>query len=373
MCLESARPEGDGFSWVHLSGLSHEASVWGRSSVAALTDAGVISSRYGLSVLPDVLVNSSLLDEIALTISVDAFLSKVLGRLQESDTGAWRDFSLGVGGVIQYQRPEDLMSRVCVTHVCRSAVLHTVHGDSVLAGHPGMERTAASVARSYWWPGLHRDVAHFVRSCRTCTTAKRSTALCLGVESHSTVPVEPFSNWAMDLIGPVRWSKAGNDSILTWVDKTSKMIAASPLSSKTSSSRDLVVLTWWHICWCFGLPLVLTHDNDVRFGSLWKELWQLVGTKNRFTTAYNPQTDSIERANRQVLEALCGAVVTVTSYDEWEEALPHLCFGLNTHVSSATGVSPFELTHGFPVRVPHTFGIVRDFIKVAAYLTAGVR
>ena len=48
---------------------------------------------------------------------------------------------------------------------------------------------------------------------------------------------------------------------------------------------------------------------------------------------------------------------TVTSYDEWDEALIHLCFGLNTHVSSATGVSPFELSHGFQVRVPHTFGI----------------
>jgi hypothetical protein len=176
----------------------------------------------------------------------------------------------------------------------------------------------------------------------------------------------------MDLIGPVRWSKAGNDLILTWVEKTSKMIAVSPLSSKTSSSRDLVVFTWCHICCRFGLSLVLTHDNDVRFGSLWKELWQLVGTKNRFTTTYNPQVDPIERDNRQVLESLCGTVVTVTSYDEWDEALPHLCFGLNTHVSSATDVSPFELTHGFSVRVPHTFGIVRDFIKVAVYLTAGV-
>ena len=220
-----------------------------------------------------------------------------------------------------------------------------------------MERTEASVARSYWWPGLHRDVAHFVRSCRTCSAAKSSTALRLGVESHSAVPVEPFSNWVIDLIGPVPLSKAGNDLILTWVDKTSKMIAASPLSSKASSSKDLAALTWRHICCRFGLPLVLTHDNDVRFGSLWKELWQLVGTKNRFTTAYNPQADPAERANRQVLEALRGAVATVTSYDEWDEALPHLCFGLNTHVSSATGVSPFELAHGFPARVPHTFGI----------------
>jgi hypothetical protein len=124
---------------------------------------------------------------------------------------------LGVGGVLQYQRPEDLMTRVCVPHICRSAaVLHTTHGDSVLAGHPGMERTETSVARSYWWSGLHRDVTHFVRSCRTCATAKNSTALRLGVESHSAVPVEPFSNGVMDLIGPVSLSKSGNDLILTW-------------------------------------------------------------------------------------------------------------------------------------------------------------
>ena len=50
-------------------------------------------------------------------------------------------------------------------------------------------------------------------------------------------------------------------------------------------------------------------------------------------------------------------VATVTSYDEWDEALPHLCFGLKTHVSSVTGVSPFKLAHGFPDRVPHTFGV----------------
>jgi hypothetical protein len=145
--------------------------------------------------------------------------------------------------VIQYQRPEDLIPRVCVPHVCRSTVLHTAHGDSVLADHPGMECTATSVARSYWWPGLHHDVAYFVRSCRTCAAVKSSITLRLGVESHSAVPVEPFSNWAMNLIGPVSLSKVGNDLILTWVDKTSKMITVSPLSSKASSSRDLAVLT----------------------------------------------------------------------------------------------------------------------------------
>jgi hypothetical protein len=44
------------------------------SGVESLTDAGVISSSHGLSVLPDVIVSSSLLDEITLTTLSGCFL-----------------------------------------------------------------------------------------------------------------------------------------------------------------------------------------------------------------------------------------------------------------------------------------------------------
>ena len=36
--------------------------------------------------------------------------------------------------------------------------------------------------------------------------------------------------------------------------------------------------------------------------------------------------------------------------------LPHIKFGLNTHVSTATKVSPFEFAHGFTAWVPLPFG-----------------
>ena len=56
------------------------------------------------------------------------------------------------------------------------------------------------------------------------------------------------------------------------------------------------------------------------------------------------------------MEALRAAVATVAQYDEWGLALPHIMFGLNTHVSTATKVSPFEFAHGFQAQVPLTFG-----------------
>jgi len=80
------------------------------------------------------------------------------------------------------------------------------------------------------------------------------------------------------------------------------------------------------------------------------------GSKLKFTSTYHPQADPAERANRQVMEALRAAVATVAQYDEWDLALPHITFGLKTHISTTTKLSSFEFAHGFPARVPLTFG-----------------
>jgi acetaldehyde dehydrogenase (acetylating) len=96
-------------------------------------------------------------------------------------------------------------------------------------------------------------------------------------------------------------------------------------------------------------------DNDVKFVSLlWKLLWHLCSTKLRFMSSYKPQSDPVERANQQVLEALREAVGTVAQYDKWDDALPHVTSRLNTHMSVTTKVSPFEFAHGFCTCVPLT-------------------
>jgi hypothetical protein len=84
----------------------------------------------------------------------------------------------------------------------------------------------------------------------------------------------------------------------------------------------------------------------------------LVGTKLKFTSSYNPQSDPAERASRQVLEAIRDAVSLVVHYDEWNTALPEICFSLNSQIPSATGTCPFQLAHDFPARIPLTVGLM---------------
>ena len=316
--------------------------------VSAASSAGAVAS---LAALTTAAPASALMAALLSAQQSDPFLQTVAAGLQSSDTDTWRDFFRNDEGFICYQRDQDVVPRLCVPKSCRDQVLRAAHG-SVLVGHPGITRTAANVAQFFWWPNLFRDVGHYVRSCRTCATAKSSTGLRLGVDSFTSVPVQPFTHWSMDLIGPLPRSRGGNDLILTWVDRTSKFIVARALRQGNSSAKVLAELTFEAICCQYGLPARLTHDNDVRFRSLWKELWRILDTKITCTSAYNPQADPAERANRQVLEALRGAVASVTDFDQWDQALPHLCFGLNTHPSAATGTSPFELAYGFPARVP---------------------
>ena len=367
-CEEAPELSGSGFAWRSLT-CFEQAQWWRPAHFEALPALGVVGTGAapmllpvcGTAPLPLLPLASShpvpdLLSSIRAAQARDPFLEVVSRGVRLSDEGVWRDFFYvgdGDDRVLCYQRASDSRPRVCVPKECRALVLRAAHGE-LLAGHPGIARTASVVSGSYYWPALYSDVAHFVRTCPACNAAKSSSQARFGVESFATVPDEPFSHWAMDMIGPMPRSKSGNDLIVTWVDRTSKMIVAEAIQSGKSSSRDLAELTFKHICCRFGIPAKLTHDNDVRFQAVWKELWGLLGTKIKCTSAYNPQSDPAERANRQVLEALRAAVYTVKDFDAWDEALPHICFGLNTHLSLATRTSAFELAHGFPARVPLT-------------------
>jgi len=244
-------------------------------------------------------------------VSTDGILHGILESVKDSDNNFFRNFFLDAAGVLCHQRAEDVRVRVCVPGTCCEALLRAAHGDSVLAGHPGIDHSYAAIAYAYYWPGTANDMTHFVRLRAICATAKSSNQLRTGTEIFSAVPLQPFTSWAVDLIGPLPPTKKGDKWIVTWVDCTSKMIVAAAAANRHMTSEKLAMLTKKPCCQ-FGLPLNLTMDNDVKsVSSLWQSLWHLCGTKLRFTSSYNPQSDLAEGANRQIWGTLRAAVATV--------------------------------------------------------------
>jgi len=152
---------------------------------------------------------------------------------------------MGKNKIWCYRRAEDAQATIWVLDDCREAMLRGAHGDSVLAGHPGIDRNYAAVSYAYYWPGLFADMVHFVHSCSICAASKSSNKLRMG----TAILLQPFTSWAMDLIGPLPVSKKGNTWIVSWVDRTSKTIVA----SATADSEAIALLTFHKICCRFGL------------------------------------------------------------------------------------------------------------------------
>ena len=77
----------------------------------------------------------------------------------------------------------------------------------------------------------------------------------------------------------------------------------------------------------------------------WKSLWEKMGTKLNFSSAYHPQTDGqIEVVNRSLGNLLRSLVGNKPK--QWDVALSQAEFAYNRSKNRMTQLSPFEIVYG---------------------------
>lgn len=85
----------------------------------------------------------------------------------------------------------------------------------------------------------------------------------------------------------------------------------------------------------------------------WKELWGLMGTSLRYSTAYHPQTQGIvERMNAIVGQMMRCLIHEMNEMKEWKILLPTIEIAINSSVNHSTGYTPFFLNYGFDLVLP---------------------
>ena len=106
-------------------------------------------------------------------------------------------------------------------------------------------------------------------------------------------------------------------SIFVVVDRFSKysVFMAAPKACLVEEAANLF---FSHVVKRFGLPKDIVSDRDARFiGRFWVELFKLLGSELKFSTANHPQTDGqIERINA-LLEEYFRHYVTATQKNGW--------------------------------------------------------
>ena len=96
----------------------------------------------------------------------------------------------------------------------------------------------------------------------------------------------------MDILGPLPTSNKGNEYILVVMDYFTRFAWAFPISSTTTA--DVAELIANNINCQFGSFTKILSDRGKNFISeLAKDIYKLLGTKKKNTSAYHPQTDGL--------------------------------------------------------------------------------
>jgi hypothetical protein len=219
------------------------------------------------------------------------------------------------------------------------------HHETPITGHLERDKTLERVQRSYFWPGLDRDVRVFVRSCDPCQRSKARNQCPPGLLQPIPLPTNRWEQVTMDLITCLPRTKAGHTGVAVFVDRLSKHVHLTPVRDAIDApglARVFFNTVFRH----HGLPRVIISDRDPRFtGNFWQSLFKLLGTRLALSTSHHPETDGqTERANR-TLEDMLRPFVSI-HHDDWDEYLTAAEFAYNDSLQASTGHTPFFLNTG---------------------------
>lgn len=219
-----------------------------------------------------------------------------------------------------------------------------LHHDSLMAGHPGRWKTLELVSRNYWWPGMSRYVAAYVKGCDKCNRTKIFPAKPVGKLVPTQIPQDIWDIITVDLITGLPES-AGYNAIMVVVDRLSKLLHAIPTTDTVTAegvARLFKDYVWKH----HGLPLQVISDRGPQFvAKFMKELNDILGIKTAASTSFHPQTDGqTERSNQEIEQYL--RLFVNHRQDDWVEWLPLAEFSHNNRIQASTRQTPFMLNSG---------------------------
>ena len=196
---------------------------------------------------------------------------------------------------------------------------------------------------------MQRDVRNWCRTCEACQTRKSAPK-----RNHAPLQTiktgYPMQVVAVDIMGPLPESKAGNRYVLVAGDYFTKWaeVYAIPNQEATTVAQKLTDEMFCR----FSPPEQLHSDQGRQFESqVIHEICKLLKILKTRTTPYHPQCDGqVERFNRTLLDML--ATTTREHAFDWENQIRKVCMAYNTSVHSSTGFTPFFLMFGRQAKLP---------------------
>ena len=264
---------------------------------------------------------------------------KLAGKLRIND----RD-------VLVYEAREGAMCLVTPQLIQREMIQY-FHDAAPSGGcHRSVENTFKAIAQCCYWPSLWDDVTDYVHRCDHCQRFKHSTNAASSSRYVTGFPMYNMEKVAVDHIVALPETKNGNKNILVIIDLASRWAVAVPL--KTVSIQETADAFVREFVCNYGVPRTMVSDNGVAFeAELARRVYGCLGVHQNFASALHPQSNgAVERLNGTLKTLL--RMMANENADDWDEVLPLALMAYRNAVHRSTGVSPYELLFGRPMRVP---------------------
>ncbi|KAJ4801231.1 polyprotein [Rhynchospora pubera] len=226
----------------------------------------------------------------------------------------------------------------------RNKIMEELHATAI-GGHSGMQSTYHRIKRSFYWPGMKREICGFVKECDVCQRNKSENVPYPGLLQPLPIPNKVWSCITMDFIEGLPKSE-GKSVIYVVVDRLTKYAHFTALSHPYNA-QTVARVFMENVFKLHGLPTSIVSDRDKVFTSLfWRELFKHVGTTLSYSTAYHPQTDGQSERVNQCLETYLRCMANEHP-KKWYHWLAVAEYWYNTSYHTSLKCTPFEALYGY--------------------------
>ncbi|GJZ19940.1 putative reverse transcriptase domain-containing protein [Tanacetum coccineum] len=186
--------------------------------------------------------------------------------------------------------------------------------------HPGVDKMYYDLRDRYWWPGMKKDIAEYVRI-------------------------------DMDFVTKLPRTSSGHGIIWVIMDQLTKYAYFLPM--REDYKMEMLARFYLNgIVARHGVPILIISDRNSRFTSrFWQSMQEALRTRLDMSTTYHPQTDGQSELIIQTLEDMLRACV-LDFEGSWDVHLPLVEFLYNNSYHSSMRCALFDALYGRKCRSP---------------------
>ncbi|CAH1723231.1 unnamed protein product [Aphis gossypii] len=266
---------------------------------------------------------------------------KMIGDLQKTDqyTSRLRKkpsiFTTTKDGITFSRTKLTEQWRVIIPEQIRDQIIRETHRTM---GHPGRFKTYHVLNNICTFRNMNRSIANVIKTCDECQKNKPLNFKTAGnIMAHK--PTKLLEKISVDLMGPLPTGRGGVHYILAILDTFSKYIKLYAL--KRATTKAILNKIESEYISEIGKPESILTDNGTQFANKkWRERMNELGISVSFSTIYHPQSNPVERYNREIgriLRTYCNE-----QHTKWPNMLGMVEEWMNKMKSEITEETPFE-------------------------------